>query len=172
MDVDESNEGRETREDDNPGSDASLEDEDQPLARVRYGLAKELRLYPDALVVMHREERDELRFELDSVRRLILSPGEYTPSKLVLMLERADGETVVAEQAMTNARDFRTLIQRLHEIRPQIELDPPNMDEQLMQALDIKRRTQIGCYGVVLGSCLLAWIIYLIVAYIGAHAPH
>jgi hypothetical protein len=172
MDVDESHEGRETREDDETGGEASLEDDEQPLARVRYGLAKELRLYPDALVIMHREERDELRFELDTVRRLILSPGEYTPSKLVLMLELADGETVVAEEAMTNARDFRVLIRRLHEIRPEIELDPPNMDEQLMQALDIKRRTQIGCYGVVLGACLLAWVVYLIVAYIGAHAPH
>src|SRR5215471_19030126 len=102
MDVDE---GRETREEDEAGGEASLEDEEQPLARVRYGLAKELRLYSDALVVMHREERDELRFELDSVRRLILSPGEYTPSKLVVMVELADGETVVAEEAMTNARD-------------------------------------------------------------------
>jgi hypothetical protein len=171
MDVDKTDEGR-TPGDESEAAEAQEQDEEEaPLVRVRFGLAKELWLTSGALVVMHREERDEMRFALDTIRRLILSPGEYTPSKLVLMLELADGETVVAEPAMTNARDFRTLIQRLHENRPEIELDPPNMDEQLMQALDIKRRTQLGCYGIVLGSCLLVWIVYLIVAYIGAHAP-
>jgi hypothetical protein len=172
MDLDKSDEGRAAAEDADAADEYAQDDEEAPLVRVRYGLAKELWLTPDALVIVHREERDELRFELDTIRRLILSPGEYTPSKLVLMLELADGETVVAEPAMTNARDFRTLIQRLHESHPQIELDPPTMDEQLMQALDIKRRTQIGCYGFVLGACLLVWIVYLIVAYVGAHAPH
>jgi hypothetical protein len=171
MDVDKSEEGRIPHDEAESGEQPQAAD-DQPLARVRYGLGKELRLYSDALVVLHGEERDELRFELENIRRLILSPGEFTPSRLVLMLELADGETVVAEQAMTNAREFRKLIQRLEAIRPEIELDPPNMDEQLMQALDIKRRTQLGCYGFVLGSCLLAWIVYMIVAYVGAHTPH
>ncbi len=171
MDEAQDDEGR-AHDDLEAGGSLEPPQEEQPLARVRYGLAKELRLYPDALVVLHREERDEQRFELDSVRKLILAPGEYTPSKLVVMLELADGDTIVAESAMTNAREFRTLIQRLVQTHPEIKLDPPNMDEQLMQALDIKRRTQIGCYGAVIGSCFLAWILYLIIAYIGAHAPH
>src|SRR5258708_2838736 len=118
--------------------ESDIEEEPQPLARVRYGLGKELLLYPDAFVVVHKEEHDELRLNLANVRRLILAPGEYTPSKLVLMFDLDDGNTVIAAEGMTNVRDFRTLVVRLVELRPEIELDPPNMDEQLMQALEIR----------------------------------
>ncbi|HEX8034771.1 MAG TPA: hypothetical protein VF510_13030 [Ktedonobacterales bacterium] len=148
------------------------EEEPQPLARVRYGLGKELLLFPDTFVVVHKEEHDELRLNLDNIRRLILVPGEYTPSKLVLMFDLDDGNTIIAAEGMTNVRDFRKLLARLREIRPKIELDPPNMDEQLMQALDIRKRSLIGCYGFVLGTCLLIWIVYLIVAFIGARGVH
>ena len=107
------------------------------------------------------------------MRRLIMLPGEYTPSKLVVMIELDDGSTLIAAEGMTNVRDFRKLLAALVETRPEIELDPPNMDEQLMQALDIKRRSLLGCYGFVLGSCVLLWIIYLVVAFIGhTNVPH
>jgi hypothetical protein len=149
-----------------------LEDEEQPLARVRYGLGKELRLFPDAFVVLLREERDELRFALANIERLTLAPGDHTPSKLVLMLDLDDGNTVIAAEGVTNVRDFRKLLARLTEVAPQIELDPPDMDEQLRQALEIRTRAQLGCYGAVLGTILLIWIIYLIVAFIGAQAQH
>lgn len=152
--------------------ESDTEQEPQPLARVRYGLGKELVLYPDAFVVVHKEERDELRLNLDNIRRLILAPGEYTPSKLVLMFDLDDGNTIIAAEGMTNVRDFRKLLAQLVEIRPEIELDPPNMDEQLAQALDIRKRSLIGCYGFVFGACLLVWIVYLVVAFIGARGVH
>jgi hypothetical protein len=141
--------------------------DEQPLARVRYGLGKELLLYPDEFVARQNEVDDEIRIRLEHIRRLIMMPGEYTPSKLVLMIELDDGNTLIAAEGMTNVRDFRRLLAALTETHPEIELDPPNMDEQLMQALDIKRRSLLGCYGFVLGSCLLLWIIYLVVAFIG-----
>jgi hypothetical protein len=141
--------------------------EEEPLVRVRYGLGRELLLYPDAIVVAYLEAHEETRYPLASIRRLILMPGEYTPSKLVLMFEMDDGTTVIAAEGMTNARGFRQLLARLQEIAPQIELDPENMDEQLSQALDIRRRYSLGCYGVIFGSCLLLWIFYLLVAFIG-----
>jgi hypothetical protein len=145
--------------------------EETPLVRVRYGLGKELRLYPDAIVVALLEAHEETRYALDGIRRLILVPGEYTPSKLVVMFELDDGNTVIAADGMTNARGFRQLLTQLREIAPQIELDPDNMDEQLAQALDIRRRYSLGCYGVVIGACLLLWIFYLVVALIG-HGHH
>lgn len=145
--------------------------EAEPLMRVRYGLGKELRLYPDAIVVALLEAHEETRYALEGIRRLILVPGEYTPSKLVLMFELDDGNTVIAAEGMTNARGFRQLLARLKEIAPGIELDPDNMDEQLGQALDIRRRYSLGCYGVVIGACLLLWIFYLAVALIG-HIHH
>ncbi len=148
------------------------EDEEQPLARVRYGLGKELRLLPDAFVVLLREEQDEMRFALANIERLTLAPGDHTPSKLVLMLDLDDGNTVIAAEGVTNVRDFRKLLARLTEVAPQIELDPPDMDEQLRQALEIRTRAQLGCYGAVLATILLIWIIYLIVAFIGAQAHH
>jgi hypothetical protein len=176
----------ETSGDDQPRSDATHEqpsepraegsfdpgEPETPLVRVRYGLGKELQLYPDALLVVHREEHEETRYNLDSIRRLVLTPGEHTPSKLVLMFDLDDGNTVIAAEGMSNVRDFRKLLARLVELRPSLELDPPNMDEQLMQALDIRRRSLIGCYGAVLGVCLLLWILYLVVAMIGAHGAH
>jgi len=152
---------------------AGPEAEPQPLARVRYGLGKELRLYPDAFVARQSEVDDELRFNLEHIQRLILMPGEYTPSKLVLMFELDDGNTVIIAEGMTNVRDFRRLLSALSEVRPEIELDPPNMDEQLMQALDIRRRSALGCYGFLFGSCIIAFIIYMVVALIGqGHVPH
>jgi len=143
----------------------------RPLARVRYGLGKELRLYPDAFVVLLREEQEETRYRLENIQRIILSPGEYNPSKLVLMFDLDDGATVIAAEGMSNVRDFRTLLAALVEVRPQIELDPPNMDEQLMQALDIRKRSLLGCYGLVFACVVLLWLIYLVVAFIGANAP-
>lgn len=174
MEVDERDESDSgpLRHQDTDVPESYTEEEPQPLARVRYGLGKELLLYPDVFVVVHKEERDELRLNLDSIRRLILAPGEYTPSKLVLMFDLDDGNTIIAAEGMTNVRDFRKLLARLADIRPDIELDPPNMDEQLMQALDIRNRSLIGCYGFVLGACLLVWIVYLVVAFIGARGIH
>ncbi|HLZ22063.1 MAG TPA: hypothetical protein VKQ30_08070 [Ktedonobacterales bacterium] len=144
----------------------------QPLVRVRYGLGKELNLYPDAIVVELHEQREETRYELDTIKRLILMPGEYVPSKWVVMLDLDDETTVVAVDGMTNHRDFRKLVAQLVETRPDIELDPPDMDEQIAQALDIKKRNLFGCYGFVAACAILLYIIYLVVAFIGAHGPH
>jgi hypothetical protein len=143
----------------------------EPLARVRYGLAKELRLYPDSLVVEYLEEHEETRITLDNIKRLILTPGEYNPSKLVLMVDLDDGNTVIVAEGMSNVRGFRALLAKLQEIRPAIELDPADMDTQLQQALEIRRRGLLGCYGGLAGLCLAFWIIYLVVAYIGMHGP-
>jgi hypothetical protein len=144
--------------------------EQQPLARVRYGLARELRLYADSFVVELKEEHEETRYNLDSIKRMVLTPGEYNPSRLVLMFDLDDGTTVIVAEGMTNVRDFRVLLARLQEIRPGIELDPPDMDAQLQQALEIRRRSMLGCYGGILGICVALWIIYLVVAYVGSHA--
>jgi len=143
--------------------------EAQPLARVRYGLGKELLLYPDSFVLLRREEAEADRVELASVKRLILTPGEPNPSKLIVMFDLDDGNTIIAAEGMTSVSEFRTLLAKLHDIAPQIELDPPDMDTQLKQALDIRRRSLVGCYGAVLGVCLLLWVIYLAIAVFGAH---
>jgi hypothetical protein len=163
--------------DESPVSDASeragdpgeFAEEPQPLARVRYGIAKELRLYPDTFVAESLEEREETRISLDNIKRIVLTPGEHVPSKLVLMFDLDDDNTVIVAEGMTNVRDFRTLLAKLHELRPEIELDPPDMDEQLRQALEIRRRSQLGCYGVM-AILLVLWLVFLGIAYVGAHA--
>ena len=152
---------------------AEGENGDEPpglLARVRFGLGKELQLYADEFVVVQHEARDEMRLRLDSLKRMILAPGDPTPSKLVLLFDLDDGNTIIAAEGMSNVRDFRKLLARLEEIKPDLELDPPNMDEQLAQALDIRRRGLIGCYGFILAACVLLWVVYMVVAIIGAHA--
>ncbi|HET9110725.1 MAG TPA: hypothetical protein VFN78_07870 [Ktedonobacterales bacterium] len=147
-------------------------DDEQPLARVRYGLGKELQLFRDSLVVLRREEFEADRFELSSIRRIILTPGDPNPSKLIMMLDLDDGNTIIAAEGMSNVSDFRALLGKLHELAPLIETDPPDMDEQLGQALDIRRRSLLGCYGSIVGVCVLAYVLYLVLAYIGAHAGH
>lgn len=146
--------------------------EEQPLARVRYGLGKELQLYPDSLVILRREEFAADRFELAQIRRIILTPGDPNPSKLILMLELDDGNTIIATEGMSSVAEFRALLGKLREIAPQIETDPPDMDAQLGQALDIRRRSLLGCYGSVAAACILAYILYLVLAYFGAHGGH
>ncbi len=158
-----------SRVEDEDGEVAVEGEEELPLARVRYGLGKELRLYPDAFTVLLREENEELRYSLANIKRLILAPGEHNPSKLVLMFELDDGNTVIAAEGMSNVRGFRRLLGTLEEMHLPIELDPPDMDEQLRQALEIRTRYQLGCYGLFLGVCLLITIAYVIVALIGAH---
>ena len=142
------------------------------LARVRFGLGKELQLFADEFVVVQHEAHEELRLRLENLRRMILAPGEQVPSKLVLLFDLDDGTTIIAAEGMSNVRDFRKLLVRLQELKPDLELDPPNMDEQLAQALDLKRRSLFGCYGAVIAACVVLWLVYIVVAFIGAHGPH
>jgi hypothetical protein len=125
-----------------------------PLATVRYGLGKELRLYPDALTIIEHEEGDEDRFPLASIRRLLLQPGEKIPSKLMLMLELDDGNTIIAAEGMTNVRDFRRFLPILQQYAPNLTLDPPDMDVQLQQAVANRRQANLGCYGIALAAML------------------
>lgn len=154
----------ETEETEEEGADGA----EKPLARVRYGLGKELLLYPDSFVIAYLEEHTETGFNLANIRRMILAPGDPNPSKLVLMFELDDGNVVIAAEGMSNVRDFRKLLPELQRVAPHIELDPPDMDTQLAQALDIRKRSLFGCYGVVIGVCVLGWVLYLIIAFIGS----
>lgn len=164
---------RMSADEDGERGDTSDVSDEQPtglLARVRFGLGKELQLYEDEFVIVQHEARDELRLRLDSLKRMILAPGEQTPSKLVLMFDLDDGNTIIAAEGMSNVRDFRKLLARLLELKPDLELEPANMDEQLVQALDIRRRSLIGCYGFIVVACVLVWVVYIVVAFIGSHA--
>lgn len=162
----------EAEQPDEASEEATETAEEQPLARVRYGLGKELQLFPDSLVILRREEFAADRFELAHIRRIILTPGDPNPSKLILMLELDDGNTIIAAEGMSSVADFRTLLSKLREVAPQIETDPPDMDAQLGQALDIRRRSLLGCYGSIAAACILAYILYLVLAYFGAHGVH
>jgi hypothetical protein len=146
--------------------------EDDVLERVRYGLGKELRLLRDEFAVVNLETHEEMRVSLASMRRLILAPGDPVPSKLVLMFDLDDGNTIIAAEGMSNVKDFRRLLARLAEIKPDLALDPPNMDEQLRQALDIRRRSLLGCYGSVVLACFVLWIVYMAVALLPHVAGH
>ncbi len=136
--------------------------EETPLVVVRYGLAKEIQLFPDALVFLSREEGDADRFSLASIRRLIMQPGEKIPSKLIVLLELDDGTMLIAGEGMTNVRDFRKLLVHLPDVAPHIQLDPPDMDAQLQQALANRRQTNLGCYGAVLAAALFIVLIFVI----------
>ena len=140
-----------------------------PISVVRFGMGKEIRLYRDELVVTGKEEDQETRLQLEAIERLILMPGDPNPSKLILMADLDDGTTVILAEGMSNARDFRTMLPYLLELRPEIQLDPPDMSEQLRQALNTRRAWALTCYGTIALICIALYILYLIVAYIGAH---
>jgi hypothetical protein len=139
------------------------------VSTVRFGIGKEIRLYLDELVVTGQEDDQETRVQLSAIRRLILVPGDPNPAKLVLMADLDDDTTVILVEGMTNARDFRNMLPHLIELCPDIQLDPPDMSEQLRQALNTRRAWTITCYGTFILTCILLYVLYLVVAYIGAH---
>jgi hypothetical protein len=139
------------------------------ISTVRFGIGKEIRLYLDELVVTGQEEDQETRVQLSAIRRLILMPGDPNPAKLVLMADLDDDTTLILVEGMTNARDFRAMLPHIIELCPDIQLDPPDMSEQLRQALNTRRAWTITCYGTFILICILLYVLYLVVAYIGSH---
>ncbi len=142
-----------------------------PISVVRFGLGKEIQLYPDELVVVSREEAEETRVALTQIQRLILTPGDPNPARLILLADLDDGATIVLAEGMSNARDFRTMLPLIRERAPHIEFDPPDMEEQLRQALNNRRAWSLTCYGAILLVCIMLYLLYLLVAYLGAHHP-
>ncbi len=140
-----------------------------PISTVRFGIGKEIRLYLDELVVTGQEEDQEIRVQLSAIKRLILMPGDPNPAKLVLMADLDDDTTLILVEGMTNARDFRAMLPHIIELCPDIQLDPPDMSEQLRQALNTRRAWTITCYGTFILICILLYVLYLVVAYIGSH---
>ena len=140
-----------------------------PISVVRFGMGKEIRLYHDELVVTGKEEDQETRLQLEVIERLILMPGDPNPAKLVLLADLDDSTTVILAEGMSNAHDFRAMLPRLLELRPELQLDPPDMSEQLRQALNTRRAWTLTCYGTIALLCIALYILYLLVAYIGAH---
>lgn len=147
-----------------------------PISVVRFGIGKEIQLYDDELVISGQEEDEETRVQLDAIKRLILVPGDPNPAKLVLMADldddTTDDTTIILAEGMSNARDFRAMLPRLQELRPEIQLDPPDMEEQLRQALNTRRAWTLTCYGMFLLVCIFLYLLYLVVAYFGAHVHH
>jgi hypothetical protein len=140
-----------------------------PISVVRFGMGKEIRLYNNELVVTGQEEGQETRLELQAIQRLILVPGDPNPAKLVLMADLDDDTTIILAEGMSNARDFRAMLPHITELCPDLQLDPPDMGEQLRQALNSRRAWALTCYGTILLVCVSLYILYLVVAFIGAH---
>lgn len=140
-----------------------------PISIVRYGMGKEIQLYAEELVVIGREESKEMRLPLAAIERLTLMPGDPNPAKLVLLGDLTDGSSILLVEGMTNARDFREMLPHLTELCPEIQLDPPDMSEQLRQALNTRRAWSLTCYGTILLLCLFLYGLYLLVAFIGMH---
>ena len=140
-----------------------------PISTVRFGIGKEIRLYIDELAVTGQEEDQEIRIALKAIKRLILVPGDPNPAKLVLMADLDDDTTIILAEGMSNARDFRAMLPHLIELSPDLQLDPPDMGEQLRQALNNRRAWALTCYGTILLICVSLYILYLVVAFIGSH---
>jgi hypothetical protein len=140
-----------------------------PISTVRFGMGKEIQLYTDELVVTGQEESQELRIELEAIKRLTLMPGDPNPAKLILMADLDDDTTIILAEGMSNARDFRAMLPHLIELSPDLQLDPPDMGEQLRQALNNRRAWALTCYGTFILICVLLFLLYLVVAYFGAH---
>lgn len=139
-----------------------------PVSVVRFGLGKEIHLYPAEMVITALEEGHELRVPLQDIKRLTLMPGDPNPSKLILMADLVDDSTLVLAEGMSNARDFRTMLPLLQELHPTIELDPPDMAEQLRQALNNRRAWTLTCYGTIVLICILLYGLYMLIAYLGS----
>jgi hypothetical protein len=139
---------------------------EEPIYIVRFGIGKEIQLYRNELVVTGQEEGYVQHTPLNEIKRLILTPGDPTPSKLILAADLTNDETVVLAEGMTNARDFRQMLVHLEQLLPDLQLDPPDMREQLRQALNNRRAWTLTCYGAIALLCISLYVLYLIVAYV------
>jgi len=139
---------------------------------VRFGIGKEIQLYTDEVVVTGQEEGKELRIPLHEIIRLILVPGDPTPSKLILMADMDDDTTIILAEGMTNARAFREMLPQWQALHPELQLDPPDMGEQLRQALNTRRAWSLTCYGAVLLVLVLLFGLYMLVVFIGTYIHH
>lgn len=142
-----------------------------PLSVVRFGIGKELQLYQDELVVTGHEDDQDIRLRLDAIKRLILEPGDPNPSKLILMADLDDETTIILAEGMSNARGLRAMLPHLQQLKPDLQLEPADMSEQLRQALNTRRAWNITCYGIFLIVCISLYLLYLLVAFLGAHHP-
>jgi hypothetical protein len=140
---------------------------EKPISTVRYGLGKEIRLYLDELSIT--ADGKETRLPLAEIKRLTLMPGDPTPSKLILMADLEDDTNVVLAEGMSNARDFRAMLPHLIELCPNLQLDPPDMSDQLWQALNNRRAWNITCYGAIILILVFLYVLYLVVTFIGSH---
>jgi len=143
-----------------------------PISVVRFGMGKEIRLYNDEIVVTGQEENQEIQLQLSEIKRLTLMPGDPNPSKLVLIADIDDDTSIILAEGMSNARDFRAMLPLLMERCTDLQLDPPDMSEQLRQALNTRRAWSLTCYGTFILLCALLSGLYFVVAYIGAHIHH
>lgn len=141
----------------------------EPICVVRFGIGKELRLYQNEIVATGSEEDKELHLDILAIKRLTLMPGDPNPSKLILMADLDDDTTLILAEGLSNARDFRKMLPHILELNPDLQLDPPDMSEQLRQALNTRRAWTLTCYGSFMLICVMLLMLYLIVAYIGAH---
>jgi hypothetical protein len=139
---------------------------EEPISIVRFGIGKEMQLYRNTLVITGQEDGYMQQITLSEIKRLILLPGEPTPSKLILMADLANEDTVVLVDGMTNARGFREMLPHLEKLLPDLQLDPPDMAEQLRQALNNRRAWTLTCYGAIALLCISLYVLYLIVAYL------
>ena len=139
----------------------------QPVYAVRFGIGKEIQLYEDELVVVMPDEGRSQQVPLSEIKRLTLMPGEPTPSKLILMADLADDTTIVLAEGMTNAQGFRQMLPYLEQYIPGLQLDPPDMADQLHQAINNRRAWSLTCYGSIALLCIGLYVLYLIVAYLG-----
>ncbi len=139
---------------------------EEPVYVVRFGIGKEIQLYRNELVITGQEEERAQHTPLSEIKRLILTPGEPNPSKLILMADLTDDNTIVLAEGMTNARDFRQMLPHLQELVPDLQLDPPDMAEQLRQALNNRRAWTLTCYGTIALLCISLYLLYLIVTYL------
>src|SRR5947207_14423799 len=96
-------------------------------------------------------------------------PGDPKPTKLMLMADREDDTNIILAEGMTNARDFQAMLHHITELCPDLQLEPPDMGEQLRQALNSRRAWTLTCYGAILLVCIGLYVLYLVVALIGAH---
>lgn len=142
-----------------------------PITVVRFGMGKEIQLYYDEIVVTGQEETDETRVQLEAIKLIRLTPGDPNPSKLILTADLDDDTTIILAEGMTNARGFRAMLPQLLELCPGLQLDPPDMGEQLRQALNTQRAWTLTCYGTFLLVCVLLYGLYLVVTYLGPHGP-
>jgi len=141
----------------------STETDNTILCFARFGMGHRLCLSSTELRVTGAERARDLVISLAEVEKISLVPSDANPSKLLFIATCHDQTAHTLVEGIKPGKEFQQLVQCLHEMYPAIEFDPPDMTEQVQQAIQKQHSYNLGCFLFSMAFLFLLLLLILVV---------